>query len=397
MITPAEAEAAIRNRAVALPSAKQSLSKLNNAVLREPITALRDQPPFDRVTMDGVALNSAATIQGYREFRVAATQAAGAPPVDLRAPGECVEVMTGAMLPRGCDCVIPVERIVRSGDVIKLADDVRPEPFLNVHRRGSDVKAGSRLLGAGIRLGAAELAVIASNGQADATVSVEPRITVISTGDELVEPGDAVTDWQIYRSNVFAVLATLQKRGFTRLNQDHLPDDLPTLRERLQLHLEGSDVLILSGGVSMGRFDYIPHVLQELGIETVFHKVAQRPGKPFWFGVGAGKTVYALPGNPVSTLICLVRYVFGGLDASRGASARPAEIIRLACDFEIKPALALFVPANVSFENGVRIAQLNPTRGSGDFVSLVGTDGFVELPAGPTKIAAGAPVPFYPW
>jgi molybdopterin molybdotransferase len=147
----------------------------------------------------------------------------------------------------------------------------------------------------------------------------------------------------------------------------------------------------------MGRFDYIPQVLQELGIETVFHKVAQRPGKPFWFGVGRGKTVYALPGNPVSTLMCLVRYVFAGLDAARGTTPVQVETIPLACDFEVKPALALFVPAIISFEDGFRVARLKPTRGSGDFVSLLGTDGFVQLPPGPVQVSQGAAVPFYPW
>lgn len=397
MISPADAEAAIRYRVVPLPSELRTLAALHGAVLHEPIVATRDQPPFDRVTMDGVALSSRAFIDGQREFRVAGTQAAGAPPLEVRAHEDCLEVMTGAMLPKGCDCVIPVERITRTGDVVRLMDDLHPQPLLNVHPRGSDVREGTRLLEPGIRLGPAEIALIASNGQPSSNVAAEPRITVISTGDELIEPGNPVSNWQIYRSNAFAVLAALQRRGFTRLEQDHLPDDLPTLRERLTRHLETSDVVILSGGVSMGRFDYVPQVLQELGIETVFHKVAQRPGKPFWFGVGGGKTVYALPGNPVSTLMCLVRYVFGGLDASRRAHPRAADTIRLARDFEVKPALTLFVPAIVSFDNGVRIAQLTPTRGSGDFVSLVGTDGFVELPPGPATVAAGTAIPFYPW
>lgn len=397
MISPAEAEAAISHRVVTLSSELRELDALCGCVLHEPIIATRDQPPFDRVTMDGVALNSKATTNGRRELRVAGTQAAGAPPLHLRAAEECLEAMTGAMLPHGCDCVIPVEKLTRAGNVVRLMDEVQPEPFLNVHRRGSDVHAGDRLLEPGSRLGPVEIALIASNGLRAAKVASEPKITVVSTGDELIEPGNPVSEWQIYRSNAFAVLAALRRRGFTRLEQDHLPDDLPTLRDRLSQHLQRSDVLILSGGVSMGRFDYVPQVLQELGIETVFHKVSQRPGKPFWFGVGGGKTVYALPGNPVSTLICLVRYVFGGLDASRGARAHPVETIRLAGDFEVKPSLTIFVPAIVSFEQGARIAQLAPTRGSGDFVSLVGTDGFVELPPGPTKIAAGASVPFYSW
>jgi molybdopterin molybdotransferase len=395
MISPAEAEAAILNRAVALPIERRPLTTLHHAILREPIVAGREQPPFDRVTMDGVALGSRAGAR--REFRVIGTQAAGAPPLQLVSADDCIEVMTGAMLPIGCDCVVPVEKIVRDGDAIRLAEDVQLEPLLNVHPRGSDVKTGERLLECGSRLGPAEIAVIASMGHAEVSVSAEPRITVISTGDELVEPGKRISEWQIYRSNVFAVLASLQRRGFTRLHQEHLPDDLPTLRRQLHLHLDTSDVLILSGGVSMGKFDYIPQVLGELGIETVFHKVAQRPGKPFWFGVGHGKTVYALPGNPVSTLMCLVRYVLAGLAAAQQGPRGRLATLTLAHDFEVKPALTLFVPAIVSRESSTHTVRLTPTRGSGDFVSLLGTDGFVELPPGPAKVAAGTNVPFYYW
>ncbi len=157
-------------------------------------------------------------------------------------------------------------------------------------------------------------------------------------------------------------------------------------------------MLILSGGVSMGRFDYVPQVLAELDVRVVFHKVAQRPGKPLWFGVGpGGQTVYALPGNPVSTLVCLARYVFAGLETSLGAAARPPEQIALAERFEVKPALSVFVPVQVAFAQAQRHGVLKPTRGSGDFTSLIGTDGFVELPPGPDALAAGTPVALYSW
>ena len=179
MISPADAEAAIRNRAVPLSSEPRSLALLQGAVLDQPINAVRDQPPFDRTYYgDGIALSSKTFINGRREFRVAGTQAAGAAPLDLREAGDCLEVMTGAMLPRGCDCVIPVEKITRAGDVVQLMDDVHPQPFLNVHARGSDVREGERLLQSGIRLGPAEIALIASNGQPTAKVASEPRITV---------------------------------------------------------------------------------------------------------------------------------------------------------------------------------------------------------------------------
>jgi molybdopterin molybdotransferase len=221
---------------------------------------------------------------------------------------------------------------------------------------------------------------------------------VISTGDELVEPGKPLAEWQIHRSNVYAVMAALQRRGFAQPTLDHLPDDPGILRARLAAHLQSHDVLILSGGVSMGRFDYVPQVLAELDVRVVFHKVAQRPGKPLWFGVGpAGQTVYALPGNPVSTLVCLGRYVFAGLETSLSASPRAAEPVALAERFVVKPALTMFVPVQIGFAQGQRQAVLKPTRGSGDFTSLIGTDGFVELPPGPTTVAMGTPVALYSW
>jgi molybdopterin molybdotransferase len=398
MTTPFEAEAAIRARVPTLSAEIATLNALPGAVLREPIVASRDQPPFDRVTMDGIALSSAAVAEGRREFRVAGIQAAGAQRMILASPDACFEAMTGAVLPEGCDCVVPVERISLEDGVATLAPDVVVSPGLNVHERGVDCRAGETLLEPGTRIGAPELAVVASNGLMRVSIAKRPRIMVISTGNELIEPGHPVTDWQIYRSNVYAVLTSLQRRGYTELAHDHLPDDLDTLRTRLRSHLTTHDVLIMSGGVSMGRFDYVPRALGELGVNMVFHKVEQRPGRPMWFGVGEnGKTVYALPGNPVSTLICLGRYVFAGLDAAMGAVSQAVERIPLASDVEVKPPLAVFLPVKLHRGDAPTSAEPRPTKGSGDFTSLIGTDGFVELPPGPAVIAAGTLVPFYSW
>jgi molybdopterin molybdotransferase len=214
---------------------------------------------------------------------------------------------------------------------------------------------------------------------------------VISTGNELVEPGTPVSDWQIYRSNVYGVLTALQRRGHLDLAHDHMADDLESMRARLRSHLATHDVLILSGGVSMGRFDYVPRALGELGVNMVFHKIDQRPGRPMWFGVGAnGRMVYALPGNPVSTLICLGRYVFDGLDAAMGAKPRSVERVPLATEIDIKPSLTLFMPVRLNYDVGAGArAEPRPTKGSGDFTSLIGTDGFVELPPGPRVVPAG--------
>lgn len=206
-------------------------------LLREAIVAERDQPPFHRVSMDGFAIASQAWARGVREFAIVGTQAAGAPQTSLPDPGACIEIMTGAVLPEGCDCVIPVERTTNLGERIRVGDDVVATPWLNVHLRGSDSRAGDTLLAPGCVLGPAEVAVVASAGLATAEVAAEPRIMVISTGDELVEPGEPIRDWQIRRSNAYAVVAALQRRGFLKVAHDHLPDDLDVLRERLRAHL----------------------------------------------------------------------------------------------------------------------------------------------------------------
>lgn len=399
LLTPAEAEAAIRQHATQLTAVQAPLDGLSGAVLLESITSTRDQPPFDRVTMDGIAFAFSSWQGGRNSFAIAGTQAAGMAPLTLPDAEKCLEVMTGAMLPAGCDCVVPVENIQVRDGVAHLRDDA-PAPVrrLNIHARGLDSRRGDLLLSSGCRLGPAEVAVIASNGQTRATVARTPQIMVISTGDELVEPGQPLRDWQISRSNVYAVMAALRRQGYTAVSQDHVPDDLPTLRTRLRAHLEAHDVLILSGGVSMGRFDYIPQVLQELGVRVIFHKVAQRPGKPLWFGVGAdGQTVFALPGNPVSTLVCLVRYVLPGLLAAQGALPAAVETISLAQSYDVKPSLAVFLPVAITHTIAGQCAMPQPTQGSGDFTSLAGSVGFVELPPGPRVVTEDLSLPLYRW
>jgi molybdopterin molybdotransferase len=394
-ISPSEAEALIRGSVSLLDPEPRALADLNGAILREPISATRDQPPFDRVTMDGIAFASAS---GRRSFRIAGIQAAGSRQMILANEDACFEVMTGAVVPHGCDCVVPVERISIVDGEATLADDVVATPGLNIHARGFDCRAGEPLLEVGTRLGPAEVAIIASTGLAKAQVSRSPRIVVISTGDELVEPGEPVMDWQIYRSNAYGVISGLQQHGYRQIAHDHLADDPEVIRERLRSYLQTHDVLILSGGVSMGKYDYVPQTLGELGVKVAFHKVSQRPGKPLWFGVGPeGQTVYALPGNPVSTLICLTRYVYTGLAVASGENMLTPPGVALAEPYEVKPALTFFLPVKLlSDDFGQVTAQPRPTKGSGDFTSLKGTDGFVEI-EGPASLTRGAPVKFYRW
>jgi len=382
-----------------LPIESLPLAQAARAVLRENIYAERDQPPFDRVAMDGVALDSQTVSAGSRAFRVQATQAAGDPPLTLAGPEDCIEVMTGAVLPLGCNCVVPVEELELSRGQASLASGARAEPWQNVHRRGSDTRQGALLLSAGVRLRSPEVAIAASAGMARIRVSSQPMLAVISTGNELIEPGEPVLAHQVRRSNAYAIVSALREHGFDRVADDHIQDDRDELRERLRFHLETHDVLVLSGGVSMGRFDLVPAVLEELGVHAIFHKVAQRPGKPLWFGVGpSGTAVFGLPGNPVSTLVCLTRYVLPSLNASLGQQPLPPERVALAEAVTVNPPLTFFLPVRLEQDDwGRSWAMPAPTNGSGDFTALAGTAGFVELPPGPNTYPKGFVTRLYRW
>jgi molybdopterin molybdotransferase len=399
LITPRLAEEAINSRLTCLPIESLPLSQCVGGTLRENVYAERDQPPFDRVTMDGIAVQSEALRRGMNRFRIQGAQAAGAAPLRLESGDRAIEVMTGAMLPAGCDCVIPVEQIDVADGFVSLKSSVVSTAYHNIHRRGADGRQGALLLEAGTLLRAPEVAVAASAGMARVRVSSQPAVMVVSTGDELIEPGEPITEYQIRRSNSYAVAAALRKRGFGRIGDDHVPDDEALLRERLTLHLTTHEVVVLSGGVSMGKYDLVPKVLLELGVEEVFHKIAQRPGKPMWFGIGPqGQAVFGLPGNPVSTLVCLIRYVIPAIAAAMGTKRDPPERLALAEPVLVQPPLTYFLPVTISADDwGRPWAMPRPPNGSGDFSSLAGTDGFVELPPGPNTYPKGFVSSVYRW
>ncbi len=398
MLTPAEAEAAIAARLALLPAEPCALERAAGRVLREAVHADLDQPPFDRVAMDGIAIAAAAYARGARAFRITGIVAAGAEPAALAGPDTCLEVMTGAVLPPGADAVVPVEDIETRDGIATLGAGARVAPFVNVHRRASDARSGALLLGPGAVLRGPELAIAASAGATLLLVSREPRIAIVSTGDELVPPGTRPAPWQVRRSNAYGIAAALRGHGYQSLEDAHVPDDPAAIRAVLEATLLSHDVLVLSGGVSAGRFDHVPAVLAGLGVECVFHKVAQRPGKPLWFGVRSdGRAVFALPGNPVSTLVCLTRYVVPALARLRGARPTGPVFAPLAAAWESKHALTAFLPVDRRPEGdppGALIAH--PTHGSGDFIALAGTTGFVELAPG-RRWEPGSLAPLYTW
>lgn len=399
MLDVAEAEALILEHPPLLQVEQRPLEEAGGAVLQQIVVADRDQPPFDRVTMDGIALRFADWQTGQRRFTVIGTQGAGAAALRLAQPDQCVEIMTGALLPEGADTIVPVERITREADEALVEQDYPARVGQFIHAQGSDRRAGDALLTPGMSISPAAMAVLASVGCAQVTVARPPAIAVISTGDELVDVDQPVAPFQVRASNDRAIATALASRGFDDVTRARLPDNEALLREALeQLHNQ-HDVLILSGGVSMGKYDYVPTVLATLGVELVLHKIRQRPGLPMWFGVSAsGKPVYALPGNPVSTLVCLTRYVLPALRRGLGGLEPSAEHLPLAETVEFTPNLTYLLPVACTsdLEHGGR-ALPRPTNTSGDFSSLTASDGFVELPRGQDIYPAGFMARFFRW
>ena len=349
-------------------------------ILAEDIKADRDLPPFNRVTMDGIAVNYNAIESGISTFRIKATQAAGDHPVDIEEYNECVEIMTGAVLPASSDTVIRYEDLeLRAGLATLVTNEIKRGQ--NIHYKGNDKKQDDIVASTGQLITPAIIGLVASVGESELRVKKLPRVVILSSGDELVEVAETPSPHQIRRSNSYTVKAVLKQHG-VEAETLHLPDDPDTIKNQLKVCLENYDVLLLSGGVSMGKFDYIPKALEELKVNMLFHKVQQRPGKPFWFGRNEdGKLVFAFPGNPVATFMCLHRYFLPWLHASLGIRAKAPLHAVLNNRYSFHLPLKCFLQVKLHYNE---YCQLMATpvegNGSGDFANLADTDAFMELP-----------------
>ena len=379
MITPSQAEALIQRTSLQPGVESVLLSESLNRKLAENLVADTDLPPFDRVMMDGIALRFSAIEKGIRSFQIQGVQRAGQAALTLADEGACFEIMTGAVCSSGCDTVVPYEHI-RIEDNVAHIDILPVAKGKNIHMQGSDKKAGALLVVAGSIITPAEIGIAASIGKSTLAVQRLPRVLICSTGDELIDISETPLPHQIRRSNVHALQALIKSQGI-EANSIHLADDKTLLLEALEKALNTYDVLILSGGVSKGKFDLIPEVLSELGVETIFHTIAQRPGKPMWFGNTPKTVVFALPGNPVSTLACAARYVLPWLKEQLGME--PVEH-RAHVQDTITPheKLTLFLPVQARHAHLSLQAQLLRNQGSGDFSALSGMSGFIEVEPG---------------
>lgn len=368
----------------------------HNRVLAENIHATYDQPPFDRVSMDGIAL-SFEILKNNNILEIEGIQQAGQEAIRLIHATHCIEVMTGAPLPMGCDTVIPYEvlNLIDKTAMIQNPSDVKRGQ--NIHARASDYKKNSLLISRGTIINSGHLSIIASCGLKDVKVHTTPKIAIVSTGDELVEPGNLLLPHQIFRSNPYALNAILSDHNITNTTMGHLPDNQEKMIFELKNILNSNQIIVLTGGVSKGKFDFLPSVLADLGVKQIFHKVRHRPGMPLLFGVGPqNQLFFGLPGNPVSSVVNLRRYVIPVIKES----FKPTMYVKIAEELRLKKDMTFFIPAKLEFSNdAIVLAHSILVNGSGDFFSLRDSDGFLEIENLDNKntFPAGSILPFYHW
>ncbi len=386
------------------------LAKAAARVLREPIYPDRPQPPFDRVMMDGVAIHYPSYLSGQRFFPVDRLQAAGMAPAPLQQLDHCREIMTGAALPTAATTVVPYEEIQATAGGFLLGEGVQDGK--NIHRSGSDlppniplrdeVKAGKTpphakaLLASGQPIGIAAIGMLATFGYYEVQVAALPKTLIISTGDELVGIDESPLAYQIRRSNIYQLAQLLRPFGI-QAELLHLPDEPHQMRQQLLPLLPQFDLVLVSGGVSKGKKDYVPELLTQAGVQALFHGVAQRPGKPLWVGRHERTMVFGLPGNPVSSLVCALGYVLPFIRRNLPCPIPTAYAV-LGSDHHFSPPLTQFLAVSLHNDpqTGLAVALPVQNQGSGDSSSLLTTQGFLILPAEQSSFLAGSVFPFLP-
>jgi molybdopterin molybdotransferase len=386
MITVEEAEQIIKTHWSNTKSEAIALEFCAGTILAQSIHADRDYPPIDRVMMDGIAISKQAYDHGLRKFIVAGMATAGTAPPNLENIETCIEVTTGCPLPDGADLVIPYEELNIHQGVAEIIIDQNRKAKDFVHQRGSDCRLGEVIIPSGTRLKGVHLGILASFGYTKVLVEKPLKIKVIATGDELIPIDQNPQPYQLRRSNVYALRASLRSYGYTDVEIDHIPDIPELILPHYQQNKQTYDLLIYSGGVSQGKRDYLPQIWQDMGVIPYIQGVRQKPGKPMWFGMDHTNNtmVLGLPGNPISALVCLHRYL---LNRSKSYG-----YLQELITFE--PDLTYFVPVKINVTH--ELTPMMP-QNSGDFVALADSDGFVELPQNKKQFTPQEQFFFYPW
>jgi molybdopterin molybdotransferase len=396
VLTFEEARRVVEDHASHLPSGTDETVALLRAagrVLAEPLTADRDIPPFPRSTRDGYAVCAADLARLPAGLRVIGEIKAGPPPAQVASRlnrGEAFSIMTGAPVPQGADAVVMVEYTSQKGDSVEIARGVASGE--NIVSQGAEAKRGNLLLDRGARLNEVAIALAASVGRSKLQVFVRPRVAVLTTGDEIVEVDAELGPAQIRNSNSYSLAVQIQKAGGEPVILPIAPDEPRRLRQLIEEGLE-SDLLIMTGGVSMGRYDLVEQVLAELQAEFFFTGAKIQPGKPVVFGRVPTKHKYffGLPGNPVSTMVTFELFAKPMLEALAGASPSKLTFLhaRLKSEIRVKPGLKRFLPAILSGQYEDSQVDLVPWQGSGDIAAQARSNCYIVIPPDREQIPAG--------
>jgi molybdopterin molybdotransferase len=389
LLTIEEAQRLILERVQALPAERVSIEAAAGRVLAQPAAAVVDLPPFASSAMDGFALRAADT---PATLPVVARIPAGRPAERALRAGEAMAIATGGVVPEGADAVIPIEYVVERDNSIQISEPV--SPAANVRPRGGDVRAGGTVAAAGTRLGPAQLGALAAAGVAEVICGTQPRAAVLATGTELRRPGESLGPGEVYEANGLILTSQLASAGARVERLAAVADDEDAHRDALARGLE-HDVLVTSGGVSVGPHDLVRRIEHELGVEEIFWRVAVKPGKPVSFGARGATLVFGLPGNPVSSLVGFELFVRPAVLALQGhGDPMPRfEPGRLGADAKRNPHRDELVRARTRpSDDGTLV--LDPLGGqeSHMIVRAAGADALVLLPRGEGELSAGAPV-----
>jgi molybdopterin molybdotransferase len=402
MISFQEAQELVLRQARSFGLEEVELGAAFGRVLSETVKADRDYPPFARATMDGYALRQEDLVSGVCRFRVTETVFAGTISLHRIGQGECYKIMTGAAVPEDADLVIRREDVEEGGEVMELrhgAIEVGPgergswKRGLHIARRGEDLRAGEVVFDKACRCGPATMGLLATLGRATVNVACLPRVGLVTTGNEVVEPGTFVNPVQIRNSNRYMLLGGFRGEGIQSVETRHASDHPGELEVCLR-DLLTSDILVVTGGVSAGDADHVPRVLGELGVRRLFHKIAMKPGKPTWCGVlPGGGLVFALPGNPFSCLVNFVLLIAPYLRACMGLERE------LPMSLPLREGRAKRTPLDEFFPVRVwgRPAMLHPLRlnSSGDVRLGMMANALALHPAGDADLEAGHEVLYY--
>lgn len=368
MISVQEARSVIRKFIPILGTETVALNNAGSRVLAQDITAAFPMPRFDNSAMDGFAVRSVDTECASKSnpvtLKMVGVSSAGKPSEVSIGPGECTQCMTGAKIPDGADTIVMVEDTsgFSDGDVVEIFKEAQSDK--HIRKKGEEIQEGDVLIPKGTVLSPGEIGTLSTFGYREVSVAKKPRIAIFGTGDELVEPGENLKPGQIYNSNLYVFTELAVRAGSDIIMRDVIKDDRESLREFLEEALDTCDVVISSGGVSMGRFDYVREVFVELGVQEHFWKVAQKPGKPLFFGTGESTLIFGLPGNPVSAYIGFMEWVWPVLDVMMGKPAQNVLTGILKTPFPREKIKYRFLFGNAWMEDGKLVCKPSTKMGS---------------------------------